>query len=319
MTLAVLFSAGYAGFETSDSLERLQTTAIWFGGIYSFVAICQWYTGGGKVLWLIQTPYDSDIAGTFGNRDHYAALIALLLPVALARIVAGRHSGLIAAACAGLMFASVLACGSRAGTLVVCAEALIFVGVACFGRRRNVPAAALVAVSLALCTAIGGWTLVWERFASGNFLSHRREMLTSTIHMIQARPLTGFGLGSWPTVYPAFAVFDPPGIYMNHAHNDWAEWASDGGLLLALGLAVVAVAAAVNCRKNLWSLGIPAVFVHAMADFPLHKPAIACAVFFLAGASFSRRTVTEAKQAAGFDSCEPQLPSMRLRSQNSRS
>jgi hypothetical protein len=144
MTLAVLFSAGYAGFETSDSLERLQTTAIWFGGIYSFVAICQWYTGGGKVLWLIQTPYDSDIAGTFGNRDHYAALIALLLPVALARIVAGRHSGLIAAACAGLMFASVLACGSRAGTLVVCAEALIFVGVACFGRRRNVPAAAFI-------------------------------------------------------------------------------------------------------------------------------------------------------------------------------
>ena len=87
----------------------------------------------------------------------------------------------------------------------------------------------------------------------------------------------------------AFAVFDPPGVFMNHAHNDWAEWTADGGLPFLGLLAIFGCALALRARQNLWTLGVPAVFAHALLDFPLHKSAIACVLFFLAGVSLSRR------------------------------
>ena len=53
----------------------------------------------------------------------------------------------------------------------------------------------------------------------------------------------GFGLGSWPWAYPRYAIIDPV-LFANHAHNDWAEWAADGGLPFALLIGLVALRAA---------------------------------------------------------------------------
>jgi len=45
-------------------------------------------------------------------------------------------------------------------------------------------------------------------------------MLQSTIAMAREKPWTGFGLGNFENVYPAYALFDD-GAIVNHAHNDW--------------------------------------------------------------------------------------------------
>lgn len=280
---AVVFAVAYAGFQECAPRERLRLFAMLFGAVFSAFALVQWYSGGGNVFWSIPTAYRSDIAGTFTNRDHYAALIELLLPIALAACVRPDRSIVLPVACVGLMFASVIAAGSRAGTIVVFAEVMVFLAAATFGRQRNRRAVSLIFASLMICTAIGGWGLVAERFLDPDPFAYRREMLTATLDMFRMRPVTGFGLGSWPWVYQAFAVFDPPGVYMNHAHNDWAEWASEGGIPLVAILAVFAFALIRRVRKNLWALGIPAVLAHAIVDFPLQKPALTCALFFLAG------------------------------------
>ncbi|MGA2595863.1 MAG: O-antigen ligase family protein [Bryobacteraceae bacterium] len=285
---AAIFSAAYTGFREGRQQERLKSSIVIFGGVFSLLVLLQWYTGGGTVFWIIETRYKSEVAGTFANRDQYAALMELLLPVALAASLSHRRSPILPATCAGLMFASVIASASRAGTVIVCVEALIFLMAASFSRR-NFRAVGLISASLILCTLLGGWSYVWERFSYSDPFEYRREMLTATIAMIRARPLTGFGLGAWPSVYPAFAVFDPPGVYMNHAHNDWAEWTADGGLPLLGLLAIFGGALALRTRKNPWTLGIPAVLAHALLDFPLHKSAIACALFLLAGASLNHR------------------------------
>jgi O-antigen ligase len=306
---AVIFSIAYAGFQRERELKRLQRIAVWFGGAYSLLALLQWYSGRGMVLWIAETAYKSEGAGTFSNRGHYAAFIELLLPIALAAAIERKRSVVLPSVCAGLMFASVLACGSRAGTLLVCLEALIFLAVA--GFRRNYVAAGVVAASLLVCTAIGGSTYVQKRFAGSDLFAARQEMLTSTLAMIEQRPVTGFGLGTWPTVYPAFAVFDPPGTYMNHAHNDWAEWAAEGGLPFAAVLAAFLLAAASGVRRNLWTIGILAVFAHGLIDFPLHKPAIVSAVFFLTGVSMGARKISAKSAAEESRSCEPKPLSLR--------
>ena len=70
---------------------------------------------------------------------------------------------------------------------------------------------------------------------------------------------------------------------MNHAHNDWAEWASEGGIGFALMLVVLAVGGAVYARWNWWGIGVSGLFLHALVDFPMQKPALAILTFFLLG------------------------------------
>ena len=78
----------------------------------------------------------------------------------------------------------------------------------------------------------------------------RQEFLQATADMAKHRPLTGYGLGTFPEVYPRYAIIDPSlYLYVNHAHNDWAEFAADGGvpfLLLVLIPFAAAVPAAIG-------------------------------------------------------------------------
>lgn len=275
---AAVFCLAFAGFRDRERRESCITAMVWFGGAYALLGLLGWYAGNGSILWLFPSGYTEQVAGTFANRDQFAALMELLLPFALARTLAG-HGSAAAATCAGLMFASVVASASRAGVLIVAAEALVFIAVAC--RRRNYQAAGFAAVAVAVCTLIGGWTYALERFSLADPFAYRREMLAATVEMIRSRPLTGFGLGSWPAVYPGFAVFDPPGVYMNHAHNDWAEWAADGGIAFVLLPGILAGASALFMRRRIWAMGVPAVFLHAAVDFPLHKTALFFALVFV--------------------------------------
>jgi hypothetical protein len=71
---------------------------------------------------------------------------------------------------------------------------------------------------------------------------------------------------------------------VNQAHNDWAQWAAEGGLpFLALLLAVAAWSLRPALR-SLWGVGIVSVFVHALVDYPMQqRPALAAYFFALLG------------------------------------
>ena len=101
--------------------------------------------------------------------------------------------------------------------------------------------------------------------------------------MIQARPSTGFGLGSFRSVYPAYASVDF-GSVVQHAHNDWAEWASDGGVAFTLLMLSIFIWSVPRALRSVWGVGILAVFLHAAVDFPLHKPVLELWLFALLGA-----------------------------------
>jgi O-antigen ligase len=113
--------------------------------------------------------------------------------------------------------------------------------------------------------------------------------------MIRERPWTGFGLGTWRVVYPAYATFDN-GLTANQAHNDWAEWTAEGGAGLALVLLAVACWSAARALRHPWAVGVAAVFLHSLVDYPLREPALAACLFSLLGAlaaavAGARRTV----------------------------
>jgi O-antigen ligase len=108
-------------------------------------------------------------------------------------------------------------------------------------------------------------------------------MLYSSLDMIRERPLTGFGLDTWPIVYPAYALVDQ-GVFVNHAHNDWAEWASDGGIPFAAMLFLIFAWAVRYSFRFPWGAGVVAVMLHSLVDFPMQKPCLEAFVFVILGA-----------------------------------
>jgi O-antigen ligase len=92
--------------------------------------------------------------------------------------------------------------------------------------------------------------------------------------MIRDRPALGFGLGTWSTAYPAYALRDN-GLLANQAHNDWAQWAVEGGLPFLLLILAIAGRSVRPAFRSLWGIGVLAVFVHSLVDYPLQRPALA--------------------------------------------
>ena len=266
-------------------LEGFRRALLYFTFGLSVVSVLQYFTSPGKVFWLFQSEYTSEILGPFVSRDHYAAFIELAFPIALFEALTDRRRTLLHTAIAGTMFASVIAGASRAGSALLVLEAFAIVLAAKLrglGVRMMRPAfTSLLLFTLAFGSAVG-WAKLWGRFQDPEPYKYRREMLQSSIAMAREKPWTGFGLGNFENVYQAYALFDD-GTTVNHAHNDWAEWAAEGGLPFVTLLFVLAIWSVPQAVRSIWGLGVVSVFLHSLVDFNLQLPAIAAWTFLLLG------------------------------------
>jgi O-antigen ligase len=176
------------------------------------------------------------------------------------------------------MYASVIASGSRAGT-VLCTAALVLVPVLVSlkgilsGRDVGAMLGKLV-VGVAGFTAVVGWETIWKRLTTTDPYFLRREFTMSSLEMVSDRPWFGWGLGSWPFVYPAYAVVDF-GVFANRAHNQWLEWAADGGISFSVLLLALALWTIRPAFRTVWGIGVLAVFLHGTVDYPFSRPQLA--------------------------------------------
>ena len=283
----VLFFLALQILYASEVHRAFRQALLYFGFALSVVSLIQFFTSNGKVFWLFSAQYADQALGPFVNRDHYASFIALVLPLAIYAAVTERKKGVGYAAMAGAMFASVIAGASRAGSILVTTEmaVLLFPVILGGATPRRTPVANLTRVAFfaAVFTAVVGWGVLWERFKAPDPYRFRREMLYSSVSMVRERPWSGFGLGTWSTAYPAYAMFDIGGI-ANHAHSDWAEWGAEGGIPFFVMLLAVFLWSVRYAIRFPWGAGVVAVFLHGLVDFPLQKPPIAALTFVLLGA-----------------------------------
>jgi O-antigen ligase len=188
----------------------------------------------------------------------------------------------------GALYASVIASASRAGATLATLEVL---ALPWLGRRSSFGGKAIMLSTAfaGIASLVVGPDVIWKRFQDKDPLRYRRQIAVSTVQMIRQRPWLGFGLGTYVEVYPQFASFDI-GLTVDHAHNDWAEWTAEGGipmLLLMLGIAAGSFRPALRVG---WALGIHAVFLHSLIDFPLQIPAIGALLFTLLAALCSEES-----------------------------
>jgi len=276
-TFLSVFLVGTSLFEDESVRRWFRSAMLWFAFLVAVLATFQTFTSSGKVFWLFATPYVDYVMGPILYRNHYAAFIEAVLPFALYRAVYHERDSLLYSGIAAVMYASVLASASRAGTILTTAEVILVPSLLWIRRRArgHDVAAALLPMGLffAVFISVVGWESVWARLTTPDPLAVRRELAISTLHMAEAHPWFGTGLGTWPVVYPQYAVIDI-GAIANQAHDDWLQWTAEGGFIFGIVIATLFLWALRPAFRSVWGLGVIAVFLHAIVDYPFSRPAL---------------------------------------------
>jgi O-antigen ligase len=283
-------------------------------------------------------PVAYDVAtGTYINRNHFAGLMEMALPLALALLVAkiglkphrsmakgfgmrlmrylSQHStqAMMYGGIAVLIVLASIFSKSRAGITLV-AVAFFLCAIVYSRRLGGRGVYGLVGTVFTLVIGFGiaiGLVPVIERFADRDALADGRWALYgSTLNAIGSYLPFGSGMGSF---YHVFKPFQDPGdvSFVDHAHNDYLEWTLELGLVAPLLLTLCAVVyfwrwRTLLAEKN-WSLvrflqvaaGISVLLMglHSVVDFNLRIPANAIFFAFLAGLFLNTSTSSESSSS----------------------
>lgn len=260
--------------------------------------------------WRLYHGFDPRFGGLFANTNHHATALVIGMVLAFGQAVHARRRDLAGHGRRGawLWYAGiVMAClfllplpTSRAG-IALALPALAAAWIACggLGSRRLRSPRVLAGAAAAMALAFVGIraALGWLEVDRVHELRHLISSTTWTLGGAQA-PL-GSGIGSFVEVFeqgaPRRLWLD---AYVNHAHNEYAQWWIETGwagmAVLAVALGVLGVAAwrVIRARgRNGDALlagsclvAIMAVLAHSWADYPLRTLALMATTAALAGA-----------------------------------
>ncbi len=269
-----------------------------FGFGVAVLGMAQHFTAPGKIYWRI-APVSGSVFGPYVNHNHFAGLIELLVPIPIVFSLNRRRSGgqrALLGFAAIVMAVSLFLSGSRGGMAAFVAE-MVVLAVYLAGSRASRPAALrlgglalLVAAALfwldtgAVARQLKSLQAPLSPAVSGNRLTIARDSL----RMWRERPVLGWGLDTFPIVYPRYRSFATD-VFINAAHNDYLQLVTETGLA---GLGVLAwflyallragLRGAGNDRAQLAALvGVCGILVHSLTDFNLHIPANAVLFYVL--------------------------------------
>jgi O-antigen ligase len=294
---AVFFIALQA-FADSRIRRRFLDALLVFGFVVAILSPIQSLDPTNKVFWIF-TPDPNLIPqmGPFPYKNQYAAFVELLLPYALYRGMTSEKRVLYHALVAAVLYTSVIAAASRMGFFLATAEMVVVPALVMWRERiplRRLRELGFVFLALlVMLAAAAGPNILAQRFDAKDPYAGRREFTEAALAMVKDRPLLGFGLGTWATVYPGYAKFDE-GLLVNQAHDDWAQWAAEGGLPLLGIMAALAVWAIPRAVRTGWGIGIVAIFIHCLVDYPIQRAGVALVMFAMLAAVASDAHATAA-------------------------
>lgn len=282
-TVALVGLIGSQVFQKGRVAEHFRLAIALFGSFEALLSVLEQASHTGKYFWLFPSGFP-DIYGTFPYYNNFAQFIELTLPVTLWEGLRHRTIRLPYLLLAALQVGAVVASASRAGAVLVLVE-LLAVLFLVWLRRRQTMSVMVLALALGLSAAftyIAGFQHVVQKLERPDQLSNRRLINKSSINMIRERPLIGWGLGAYAPVYKMFALYDD-GTWVNQAHNDYLEWAAEGGIPYACLMLVLIGWSIRPAVRSIWGIGLLAVCLHALVDYPFARLGT-CGWFFVMAA-----------------------------------
>ncbi|WP_457578089.1 O-antigen ligase family protein [Desulfomarina sp.] len=306
---------------------RLRKTAgvvVFLGSAIALLALIQNVGSPDKIYWLRKVPANASPFGPWINPNQFAGYMELVSPLAFGLFLFYRprvrghesfrekfvtfftipriHLYLFLWFAASLMVFSVFVSLCRGGILAIIGGGVTFFLL----YRRKFPGRSsyfflTLAVAVVLAVSWFGWDIILSEFnqkidSAGHIREGRLLLWQDTLALIRDFPLFGAGFGSFIHIYPLYKTFAGNLIY-DHAHNDYLELLTDGGIVSLLLAAWFVISILVHGwemirrRRDRYAVflgigaisGIISLLVHSMTDFNLHNGAVGYYFFFLLG------------------------------------
>lgn len=309
--LLLYVSYGILIFVVTQALKRssqvrpLAGILCCYGLVLASFALLQGIAPNGKLYWIWPLEQGGLIYGPYVNHNHYAGLMEMLAPfplvLALSRHTEGNRK-LVVAGIAALMAGTIFLSGSRGGMLAFAAQVIVLTVL----LRKRGDWKQPLALGVFLAVMIG--FLIW---LGGNELTRRLVSIQSearqelsggvrltidrdSLRMFREKPILGWGLGTFPVVYPQFRSFYTT-FFVNEAHNDYLQLLVEAGIAgfgIAVWFLVLTFRGAAAKLQN-WTetingtltvaalLGCTGILIHSFLDFNLQIPANAALFYVL--------------------------------------
>lgn len=307
--VAALLLALSARLKTQGLLLAIAALGI----VNAAFGILQVIGGPNSPLYLFAITSRGSPAGIFANENHAAVLASIVLLIIARLAVEGRDRGLPAWLKLSLVPAyifvlvAVLISGSRAGLatalLAICAGALM-IGMGWlkgkapspradqpgkrerrFGLIALIGGASGIILIVAMFLMLGRSPAAQDLLPSTAFEDIRWSLWPVLATMMSEHWLVGTGFGSFDAVYRLYeptALLTP--LYINQAHNDWAQLVIEGGLPAAaallgligwLGVSVWRLLRRGPAFRSIvvfWIAWLAIIMAASLVDYPLRTP-----------------------------------------------
>jgi len=311
-------------FTRKEYLKKTVKTIISLSAVIAILAILQYFLSADKIYWFRSVPENATPFGPYIYHNHYAGFMEMVFPLSLALFLYYRpvvmygsfrqrvfdffdspktNMHFLFGLSTILIGASIFLSYSRGGIISLCIS-LCFFAIMLFFRNKRKENFVLFPMSMILILfSVGwfGWDFIFERFekirnAEGLIHDARLVIWGDSTNIIRDFLLSGTGLGTFIDIYPGYRSV-PGNLIFNHAHNDYIELLTNGGLIGA-GLVLWFMSSVFHTtikvfrtRRDSYSIlmclacmtGIISILLHSITDFNLHNGANGLYFFFLIG------------------------------------
>lgn len=320
---AMLWAAyGATLFLVTQSFRRtqwLRSFAVFmtaYGFAMALFAITQQFTWNGKIYWTVANRHGGWVYGPYVNHAHYAGLMELLVPIPIVFALSSlwrKPVRILFAFAALIMAGTIFLSQSLGGILAFAGQLVLLLILVGFRRRSN----RQVLLLMMLCGVLVTWVALLSPGGLATRLARLHDPLSATgggdriaivkdsLKMVAQRPVLGWGLGTFPVVYPSFRSFYT-NYFVNAAHNDYVQVLVETGItgLLITGLFIVLLYREGLRNIERWrgdirastalaaAIGCTGLLIHGLSDFNLQIPANAALFFALAALVAGDRSPT---------------------------
>jgi hypothetical protein len=274
LAVAVFYLVCWNTYRTRGQAQRAIWTMTLMGTLLAVFGIVQRMMWNGHIYW-IGREAPASAFGPFVNRAHFAGLMVVIVPVALAFALTSQRPerrrtrrwrvswsdrfrewnsreanvGNLVGFFILVMGGAALVSGSRGGALALLGALAAMVLGSLAGERSWSGRAARLGVMTLLIVAAGAWISSEVFYGTIERLaeelgrpdeSWRVRIWSDALGLWRSAPVVGTGLATFGVAYPRFRTIEAPVIF-THAESDWVQLLTDTGAV-GLGLAFTGVA-----------------------------------------------------------------------------
>jgi O-antigen ligase len=270
LAVAAFYLICWNTYRTPGQAQRAIWTMIIMGTVVAVFGIVQRMVWNGHLYW-VGREAPSSAFGTFVNRTHFAALMVIVVPVALAFVMGSQpgetrrtrrwqlswadrlrewnSQNANAANLVGflvlVMGGAALVSGSRGGVLAMLVALAAMVLGSLAGQRSWSGRATRLGFMMLLVVLAGLWMSSEVVYGTIERLSEelgrpdeswRVRIWADAFALWRTAPILGTGLATFVAAFPQFRTIEAPVVF-THAESDWVQLLSDTGVI---GFALVA-------------------------------------------------------------------------------